>query len=110
MRTRTSHRPTALERLLTLFTLALAFGCGDEGGGERFPFALHFEPEEAIVEERSGETMLRMLGIAFSTGTADLKPASLPVLDKFVTVFEELPGAHYSIEAHTDSLQGPHHE
>jgi len=103
MRPRLPLPPKTPELLLTLCALSLAFGCADEGGSVYFPLADHFEPQEATVEERPGDTLLRMDGIGFSTGTADLTPASLLVLDKFVTVFEALPGARYSIEAHTDS-------
>jgi hypothetical protein len=104
MRRRISRPPIAARarHAITALSLLLLLGCGDEAGGPSISFESVFSSDEAVVEDRAGETMLRMEGIAFNAGTAVLTAASLPVLDKFATVFEALPGARYSIEAHTD--------
>lgn len=101
MRLRPFHRsmPTLLP--LALGAVLLSLGCGDPNGG--FSFESIFEPDEAVVEHREGETLLRMHGISFGSGSADLRADSLPVLDKFAAAFEAIPSARYSIEAHTAS-------
>lgn len=94
MRPRPFLRPSDLQRplrlhwplLLALCALWPAFGCGEAGGGSSFDFARHFAPEDAIVEDRSDETMLRMQGIRFASGTADLTPDSLPVLTEEISL------------------------
>ena len=95
----------AIGLILLLCTLAL--GC-DEAGSSSISFSRTFgdalfEPNEAVIENRDGETMLRMIGVNFEAGSDNLTPASLPVLDKFAEVFDRMPAARISIEGHTDS-------
>jgi len=101
-------------------TLALAAvlaltmtGCGGEDtpmapADTGFSLANLFTEDEAVVEVGSSDTLLRMVGVKFTDRiSSTLTDASLPILDKFKTVFKQLPSARYRIEGHTDN-QGAH--
>jgi outer membrane protein OmpA-like peptidoglycan-associated protein len=84
--------------------------CGEEDtpmapAATGFSLANYFTDDEAVVEVGGSNTSLRMVGVQFTDrNSTTLTAASLPVLDKFRTVFEKLPGARYRIESHTDDV------
>lgn len=62
-----------------------------------------FTPEEAEVLEQSGTVIVRLVGARFASGSPQLEPDSLAVLDKAAAALAVYPGARVVIEGHTDS-------
>lgn len=49
-----------------------------------------------------GEVVLRVFGMAFAVGSANLQASSHPLVDKLVQAIQLFPGAELRIEGHTD--------
>jgi OOP family OmpA-OmpF porin len=59
-------------------------------------------PQKLVVEADKGE--LRLLEpVQFETGTAEIKPASFPLLDEVVGVMTDGPDLRIAVHGHTDS-------
>lgn len=65
-----------------------------------------FEVTEAEVFEQSGAIIVRLVGARFASGSAELEPASLPLLDKAASALAIYPDAAAVVEGHTDSKGG----
>lgn len=53
------------------------------------------------------DVVLRLHGVQFASGSADLPPSAGPLLDKVVAAIKMLPGARVIVEGHTDSQGRP---
>jgi len=53
------------------------------------------------------EEVIVVRGINFDTAKWDIKPDSVPILEKNVTALQKRPNAHITIEGHTDSRGKP---
>ncbi|HSA59262.1 MAG TPA: OmpA family protein [bacterium] len=49
------------------------------------------------------EEVIVLRGINFDTAKADIKPESVPILEKNVSALQRRPKAHITVEGHTDS-------
>lgn len=62
-----------------------------------------FAREEARVSREGNEIVLRMVGLTFSSGSAEVDRAHRALLDKVRGALEVFPGSQAVIEGHTDS-------
>lgn len=62
-----------------------------------------FSPEEAEVLLSEDRLIVRLFGLTFRTGKAEILPAHHALLTKVQRVIEEFPGAPVTVEGHTDS-------
>ena len=62
-----------------------------------------FTQSEGKVLQDDRDLVLRLHGLRFESGKAQIPPQSFPVLDKVVQAVMALPGSHVVIEGHTDS-------
>jgi OOP family OmpA-OmpF porin len=53
------------------------------------------------------DVILRLHGLQFAPGSAELPPSAAPLLDKVVAAMQLLPGARVIVEGHTDSQGRP---
>jgi outer membrane protein OmpA-like peptidoglycan-associated protein len=58
-----------------------------------------------LVEDR--DLVLRLHGLQFASGAAELPPAASPILEKVVDAVKAVPGARLVVEGHTDSQGKP---
>lgn len=101
----TTHAKLPTLALLLLVLTAMLAGCGDDpsapAAGEQL--ADIFTEEEVVLTGDPAEWNLRLVGVIFITGSAQLRESSYAVLDKFGQVFAAYHAAEYAIEGHTDS-------
>ena len=62
-----------------------------------------FSSEEAEVLTRGDELVLRLIGLQFASGSADIRPEHFSLLTKVRSVIREFPDAPVTIQGHTDS-------
>lgn len=62
-----------------------------------------FEPSEAIVFRQSDAVVLRLFGLDFAPGSAELTEVHEPLLSKIERAISVYPGASLLVEGHTDS-------
>ncbi len=62
-----------------------------------------FTQSEGKVLQDNKDLVLRLHGLRFESGKAQIPPQSFPILDKVVQAVQALPGSHVVIEGHTDS-------
>ena len=62
-----------------------------------------FSSDEAEVLTRGDELVIRLLGLQFASGSAEIRPEHFSLLTKVRSVIREFPGAPVTIQGHTDS-------
>jgi outer membrane protein OmpA-like peptidoglycan-associated protein len=62
-----------------------------------------FSPEEAQIFTQSGNIVVRLIGLKFRSGSADLPADSGPLMQKLATVIQIYPDSTLMVEGHTDS-------
>jgi outer membrane protein OmpA-like peptidoglycan-associated protein len=62
-----------------------------------------FTPQEGTAFQQGNTVVLRLTGLHFRSGSAQLSSASLPLLDKLREAISLYPSAGITIEGHTDS-------
>lgn len=62
-----------------------------------------FTPDEAQVFTQSGDIVVRLIGLKFRSGYADLPPDSEELLRKLAAVIAIYPNSALTVEGHTDS-------
>ncbi len=62
-----------------------------------------FPPDQAVALRQGDSVVLRLPGLGFTSGTTRLAPAAKPVLERLAGALALYPGAHISVEGHTDS-------
>ncbi len=62
-----------------------------------------FAPDEGIVLRQGRNVVLRLTGLSFGTGSAELQKRSLPLLKKVSSALSLFPGAPVLVEGHTDA-------
>jgi len=62
-----------------------------------------FAPQEGVALRQGGDVVLRLTGLRFRAGSAQLSSRSLPLLDKVQQAISLFPSAGIIIEGHTDS-------
>lgn len=62
-----------------------------------------FGKSEAQVVRAENRLVIRLSGLGFASGSADIEPRHELLLEKLVTALAELPGAPVTIEGHTDA-------
>src|SRR5690606_11529423 len=65
-----------------------------------------FARDEARVSREGNEIVLRMVGLTFASGRADIDQAHRALLDKVRQAMDVFPGSQVVIEGHTDSYGG----
>lgn len=65
-----------------------------------------FEREEARVFRQGDSIILRLVGLTFDSGKAEIKPASFDLLTKVEKAIDVFPNSELIIEGHTDSYGG----
>jgi OOP family OmpA-OmpF porin len=65
-----------------------------------------FTPQEGTAFQQGNTVVLRLTGLRFRLGSAQLSSASLPLLDKVGQAIRLYPSAGITIEGHTDSSGG----
>lgn len=63
-----------------------------------------FDDEEALVIRESGKITLRLLGLRFDVGEADISASNFPLLAKVESALRVFPRARLVVEGHTDSF------
>jgi outer membrane protein OmpA-like peptidoglycan-associated protein len=66
-----------------------------------------FGPDDGRVLVDGRDLVLRLHGLQFASGSAELPSSSGALLDKVVQALERLPGARVIVEGHTDSQGRP---
>ena len=64
---------------------------------------LLFNRQEAVVLREGTRIILRLVGLSFPSGKADIEAQYFPLLTKIQRAIREFPDAHVTIEGHTDS-------
>lgn len=62
-----------------------------------------FDVNEALVFRQSDDIVVRVVGLSFASGSANLDPGNGPLLQKLRKVIELYPGSVIVVEGHTDS-------
>lgn len=62
-----------------------------------------FSPEEAEVVVRGEELVIRMRGLNFRVGSAEVAPENFPLLTRVQRAMRRFPGAPVQVAGHTDS-------
>lgn len=75
----------------------------DEGMFKQFVQDVFYEEAEEAPRVVTPERII-LRGVQFDSNSATIKPASIPVLDKNVTLLRQYPALRIVIEAHTDSI------
>lgn len=65
-----------------------------------------FTPEQGVALRQGNDVILRLTGLRFRSGSAELSNRSLPLLDKVREAIGYFPRAVITIEGHTDSSGG----
>jgi outer membrane protein OmpA-like peptidoglycan-associated protein len=60
------------------------------------------EDEAEILLTGAGDIVMRVFGLSFDVGSAELSAGQEPLLDRIATAVDEFPGAIVRIEGHTD--------
>jgi outer membrane protein OmpA-like peptidoglycan-associated protein len=94
------RRTVLVALVLGLVACDSATDPGDSNPGWQLEDAYSPDVAEFIDEGDAGR--LRFDQIEFRAGTAELTDGNKEVLDGFAEIFANLPGARYTIEAHTD--------
>jgi outer membrane protein OmpA-like peptidoglycan-associated protein len=63
-----------------------------------------FDPEEAEVVATDDQVTIRLSGLDFASGSAELAPRNAPLLTKLERVVREFPDSRITIEGHTDNV------
>ena len=63
-----------------------------------------FDPDEAEVLVTDDRVTVRLAGLSFPSGSAELGPDDAPLLTKLERVVREFPGARITVEGHTDNV------
>ncbi|NNF51971.1 MAG: OmpA family protein [Gammaproteobacteria bacterium] len=63
-----------------------------------------FEDEEALVIRESGKITLRLVGLKFAVGEADISATNFPLLAKVESAIRVFPRARLVVEGHTDAF------
>jgi len=63
-----------------------------------------FDPEEAEVLATDDQVTIRMAGLDFASGSAELGPKNAPLLTKLERVVREFPDSRITVEGHTDNV------
>jgi outer membrane protein OmpA-like peptidoglycan-associated protein len=63
-----------------------------------------FDPDEAEVLVTDDRVTVRLAGLSFPSGSADLGPDDAPLLTKLERVVRDFPGARITVEGHTDNV------
>ncbi len=62
-----------------------------------------FGPDEAeVLLTPAGDLIVRVFGFSFAVGSAELAPASLPLVDKLARTVQLFPGRQLLVDGHTD--------
>ncbi|MEZ5564784.1 MAG: OmpA family protein [Gammaproteobacteria bacterium] len=62
-----------------------------------------FAPDEGVVLRQNNNVVLRLTGLSFGTGSAQLQKRSQPLLKKVSDALSLYPGATIVVEGHTDA-------
>ena len=62
-----------------------------------------FSPQEAEVLLRGDELIIRLQGLNFAVGSAQISPENFPLLTRLQRSMREFPGAYVLVTGHTDS-------
>ena len=65
-----------------------------------------FDRSEARVFREGNEIILRLVGLSFDSGKADIKPEGVTLLNKVEKAIDVFPQSEIVIEGHTDSFGG----
>ena len=65
-----------------------------------------FDREEALVFRQGDSIILRMVGLSFDSGAAQIKPENFALLEKVEKAIDVFPRSELTIEGHTDSYGG----
>lgn len=65
--------------------------------------AASFAPDQAIVLRQGDTVTLRLVGLGFAPGSTRLLPGARSLLPRLRAVVDLYPGAHFTVEGHTDS-------
>ncbi len=65
-----------------------------------------FAREEALVFRQGDSVILRLVGLNFDSGAAQIKPANFALLQKVEKAIDVFPRSELTIEGHTDSYGG----
>ena len=63
-----------------------------------------FDPDEAEVLVTDDRVTVRLAGLSFPSGSADLGSDDAPLLTKLERVVRDFPGARITVEGHTDNV------
>ena len=63
-----------------------------------------FDPEEAEVVATDDQVTIRLSGLDFASGSAELGERSAPLLTKLERVVREFPDSRITVEGHTDNV------
>lgn len=63
-----------------------------------------FDPEEAEVVATDDQVTIRLAGLDFASGSAELGPRNAPLLTKLERVVREFPDSRITVEGHTDNV------
>ena len=62
-----------------------------------------FDREEALVSRQGDAITIRLVGLNFASGRAEIRPDYFPLLTKVQKAISVFPGSRVRIEGHTDS-------
>ncbi len=65
-----------------------------------------FGRDEALVFRQGDTVILRLVGLNFDSGTAQIRPENFPLLQKVEKAIDVFPRSELTIEGHTDSYGG----
>ena len=65
-----------------------------------------FSSEQAQVYRQSGNVLIRMVGLNFSTGQSVIESKYFSLLKQVIEALQVFPGAEVVVEGHTDSFGG----
>jgi OmpA-OmpF porin, OOP family len=65
--------------------------------------ALLTPAEGEVLYSAANDVVLRLTGLAFESGKADLRDAQMPLLDKARTILAAYEGSRFVVEGHTDA-------
>jgi len=62
-----------------------------------------FDPGEAEVLTRGDQLLMRLVGLQFASGSAEIRPEHFSLLTKVRSAIREFPGVSITVRGHTDS-------